>query len=330
MPFPLRPHQTPLAMRAGPFSRNIGKALVSLVVGSAVAWPVGATPYYADAFRTNAQFSGAWYWLTQPHYAEWEFWSLALPWADSLSLEALVFVRADEGRAPAEIGLRLKVGTLGGPDFRTYLVRLQRVYTSEAAVGYFGQLILSRRELKLGSRLVVALEGRQTTLPLGLSSTSLRITTPSYAGQAAVATPAALDLAGSHGGLDQPSRTPSDRWVRLTADSHRSQPIFLSPGTYQAELGWDGPYTAPDLEDCYQVNLRVGQVISLRLELSHGPGCTLWLLDPAGQKVAEIEGNWMGLEYRAPQPGVWKVVVLCRESGPKFTYHLTVGIRNGA
>lgn len=77
--------------------------------------------------------------------------------------------------------------------------------------------------------------------------------------------------------------------------------------------------------DVYRVHLRVGQIVTVRLEASSG--CVLVLLDPTGQRVGEIEGSWVGLEHRAAVAGVWQILVICREGRPQFPYTLTLEIR---
>jgi len=317
-----------LLLRAG----RVG--LVVLVLGAVeVGW--GST-YLPDLFRTNARSAGGLYWVSQRDYAEWEFQSLRPGTGLSLSLEAGVFLSFPGGAGPAEVWLRVKVATLGAGDSRLYTLVLSRVSQVGDTVGYFGQLFLSTRELGLGSRLVVQVDGRQSGVPVGVASTSFRVSLPgsgtmvsALPGPATPATGAALASPDGRGGVDLPVVSSSAPLLIRTfaQDTHRANAVYVAPGSYRAELGWPGAPFEPDSEDCYKVNLRAGEVLSLRLEVPSGPCCILVLFDPSGNKVAEVEGNWMGLEYRAGTAGVWQVWVLCRESHPTFPYTLTVGIR---
>lgn len=311
------------------------KRKVAVLGGLAVVWGwavLGGT-FYAEGFRTTGRGHGEWYWLSPQSHAVWEFFTLPANPEPYVAIEAFVCLLHPRGGLPGEIEVRFQIGTSTGCVSRTVVARLHCIQTSHESALYFGQAFLARRDVGLGSRLTVRLDGGQSRLPVGVHSGSVRVSAglgwgPGPGG-------GAVTEAGRGGGLDEirTARGPTggagegQPTVRSLPDSeHAETAPFLAPGVYRGELGWPGPYAPVDGKAVYRVILRPGQIVTVRLEPS--ADCVLVLLDPAGRKVAEVEGSsWLGLEYRAAVGGAWQVVIACREGRPRFPYTLTVQIR---
>lgn len=305
-----------------------------ILSGLVVAWGWAALGgvFYADGFRTTGRGSGDWYWLSQQTHAQWEFFALPSNPDPYVALETFLGLSQPNGTAPTEIEVRFQIATSTRCVRRTYVARLNRVQANHGSALYFGQVFLSRRDVGLGSRLTVRLDGAQSRLPLGVHSSSVRVRVSG--GLAPIPVLVAATEAGRGGGLDEVSGilatgspVGNPQTVRSLPDSeHAATAPFLAPGVYRGELGWPGPYQAMNGRDVYRVNLRVGQVVTVRVEASSG--CILILLDPTGRKVGAVEGSsWLGLEYRANVAGAWQVLIACREGGPRFPYTLTLNIR---
>lgn len=308
-----------------------GKFLLQTVaiVVAALAFTGTAAALLPEGFATTGQAHADWYWVSGRSHARWEFLSLPVGIDPYLAVETFLCVPVTAGTAPLEIRARLAVaGSAGGPP-QVWLARLQRIQVGGGYALYFGQLFIPRRTV--GSRLVVSLDGRELGFPVGVHPHSVRVAVgPSASAGTAVSPPKVPtresgEVAGGAGGLL--GGGPASPLLRLLppCESPEGAP-FLAPGTYQGSLGWVGPGTAPIGKGVYKVNLRAGQIVSIRVE-TEGP-CRLLLLDPGGRPVGEIEGSsWLGLEYRAGLAGAWQIQVLCLNGVPKFDYRLTLDIR---
>ncbi|HEU68683.1 MAG TPA: hypothetical protein ENN53_05680 [Candidatus Acetothermia bacterium] len=298
-----------------------GAAAKVAVLGGLIAGWCGAAlgaAAVADRFASTGQAYADWYWISRGSDAQWEFVNLAPTSDPHLGLEAFLCLPVTDGPLPAEIEVRFRVATGAGPGSRLYVARLWRTVASERYAMYFGQVFLSRRDLGVGSRLIVRLVGSQVEGPLGVHPTSVRV---------AMDSAPALALAAPAGEVAGAAAAVSDQSVRiLPASASSASAPFLAPGTYRGELGWAGPYTAPIRRGLYKVNLRAGEVITVRIETESC--CVLSLRDPSGRKVGEVEGSsWLGLEYRAQVGGAWQILISCREGGSLFPYTLTLSIR---
>ncbi|SQD92922.1 conserved protein of unknown function [Candidatus Bipolaricaulis anaerobius] len=281
----------------------------------------------AEGFWTSGERYADWYWLNPQCGAQWDFLSLPTGGDSHIAVEAFLCLSLPNGSAPAEIEVRFQIGTAAERG-RLWVARLQRIQWEGGHALYFGQLFLSRREIGLGSRLTVRLDGSQAGIPLGIHPTSVRISVGPGGGLSPVL--AAATPNGQGGGQDEvvaagmatevsPTRTLPD------SNAAESAP-FLAPGTYRGSLGWAGPYATLNGKGVYRVNLRAGEIITVHIET--GSPCALSLLDPSGRKVGEIEGSsWLGLEYRAHATGAWQIVLSCREAGSRFPYTLSLEIR---
>lgn len=298
------------------------------LIGGWGAIGLGAT-LPAEGFRTTGQGSAGWYWLYPQCQAEWEFHSLPPGVESHVVVEAFVCLSLPNGSAPAEIEVRFQV-TTAAPIGRLWVARLCRIQSTAGHALYFGQLFLSRRELGLGSRLTVRLDGAQAGIPMGVHPNSVRISLGPGGTPAPVPVAAAPD--GRGGGWEEVAAATTGSAgaaapVRALPDSASAASApFLAPGTYRGTLGWAGPYTEPIGKGVYKVHLRVGQIVTVRIETTSP--CTLCLLDPAGRKVGEVTGgSWLGLEYRAHTDGAWQILITCQDGRPRFPYTLTLGIR---
>ena len=296
----------------------------ALVVGG---WTAGGATLAAEGFATTGQGYADWYWLHPQSHAQWDFFGLPGGTGPHIAVEAFLCLALPNGSMPSEIEVRFLVGTGPGQASGLRVARLARVQANEGYALYFGQVFISRREIAVGSRLTVRLDGSTGGLPVGVHPHSVRVTV----GPGGGATPAELTVApngGSvedvHGTLAAPVAAVS---VRTLPDSTEAGAApFLSPGTYSGSLGWRGPYDTPIGKGVYRVHLRAGEVVTLRVETA--APCLLVLMDPMGRKVGEVEGSsWLGLEYRATTSGAWQIHIVCREGGPRFAYSVTLGIR---
>jgi len=296
-------------------------------------WAVRGGTISADSFRITARAYGDWYWLSPCTHAQWEFLTLPASPEPYVGLDVFLCLLEAGDPLPEEIMVRFEISTSTVSARRTHITRLTRVQVNHQSALYFGQIFLSRRELGLGSRLIVRLNGTQSRLSLGVHPDSLRARIPGGLGVPGPVTPTENGRGGGAGEVNAVAGGASasverPQLVRSLPESGRVDAApFLAPGVYRGELGWPGPYQAPDGKDVYRVSLRVGQTISLRLEAPVGRALTLLLLDPAGQRVGEVSGtSWLGMEHRAAIAGAWQIVILCREGGPRFSYTLTLQI----
>ncbi len=280
---------------------------------------VGAT-LVAEAFTTTGQPQADWYWLGGTARAQWEFLSVPPGLDPYLGVEVFVCLPVSSGGAPREIEARLRIRTSAAASAQLWAVRMGCVQVGVGYALYFGQAFVPRRIV--GSRLTVELEGAGS-LPLGVHAQSVRVVVAGGASGSGLGTPVA-GQAGSAGVSDRAGTAVLVRSLPAS-DSPGSAP-FLAPGTYRGTLGWGGPGEVPNGKGLYRVNLRAGEIVSVRVE-TEAP-CTLLILDPEGRKVGEISGrSWLGLEYRADRSGAWQILVLCPNGGPRFSFTLTVGIR---
>lgn len=298
-------------------------AKVAVVGGLVAAWwgvALGAAAV-AEGFASTGQAYAGWYWISRGSQARWEFLSLPLTSDPFLGLEAFLCLPVAAGPLPAEIEVRFQIETGAGPGSRLYVARLGRTMTGESYAMYFGQVFLSRRELGLGSRLIVRLDGSQAEVPLGVHPSSVRVTLSTAPALASAAPPT-----GGVGTAAAASSVPTQPARTLPGSASPDSAPFLAPGTYRGELGWSGPYTAPIGRGVYKVNLRAGEIVTVRVETESV--CVVSLCDPSGRKVGEVEGStWLGLEYHAQVGGAWQILISCREGSSLFPYTLTLSIR---
>jgi len=315
----------------GNFKKGIRGVAVLCAAVTMVAWTAGGATLAAEGFATTGQGGAGWYWLHPQSHAQWEFFGLPSGSDPYIALEAFLCLSLPNGSTPAEIEVRFLIGTVVGQSSGLRVARLSRIQSNADYAMYFGQVFIPRREIGLGSRLTVRLEGGPIGLPVGVHPHSVRLAMGSGGGAPMVSSSVLSGQGGSleevygSGGAATPFAAAAP--VRTLPDSAviNSAP-FLTPGTYRGTLGWSGPYDTPTGMGLYRVNLRVDEVVTLRVETTSP--CLLVLVDPTGRKVGEIEGSsWLGLEYRATVGGAWQVHIICREGGPRFPYTLTLGIR---
>lgn len=311
--------------------KAIGRRL-ALAGGLILAWgwvTCGAT-LAAEGFWTTGHGYADWYWLDPRCHAEWEFLTLPVGGDSHVAVEAFVCLSMPNGTSPPEMEVRFLITATSDPAARLWVARLSRIQANHDHAMYFGQLFLSRREIGLGSRLTVRLDGAQAAVPVGVHASSVRVSVGPNVGSAPVL--ATTATGGQGGGLEEVEGAVAAAAVAaslartLPASDRADAAPFLSPGVYRGTLGWAGPHEMPNGRGLYRVNLRQGEVITVRLETSSP--CALYLVDPSGRKVGEVEGSsWLGLEYRAAVSGAWQILITCRSGAPRFPYTLSLGIR---
>lgn len=322
------------------------KGTLLLMIALALGHLVGSgARLYPNAFYTTGRMSGDWYWLETPaSYAQWEFHALPASLSEQVVLDVLACAAAQEGSVPAEFAVVLTL-TSGGRACWSGRVLLRRVQSAEGGAVYFGQLPVSRRELALGSQLIVRADGSPSGLRLGFHPGSLRVqgnlerrAVPGGQDPFAILWATVDGMAGGAGGVladDPPAPTvrpgtPAPIPLSLHNTDRMEDAPFLAPGSYRGQLGWPGPYQPMNSRDWCRVNLRPGQVVRLTLEVGAGCPCSLHLFDPYGREVGSVTGGErMGLEYRADVGGAWYVLIACREGCAAFPYLLAVHIENG-
>lgn len=281
----------------------------------------------AEGFWTTGPSYADWYWLDSRCHAQWDFFTLPLGGEPHVGVEAFVCLATPSGDGPSQIEVRFQIGTASTT--RLWVARLNRVQANPGYGMYFGQLFLSRREIGLGSRLTVRLDGGQGAIAMGVHPASVRV---SVGPGSTAPMMASVSPNGQGGSSDEvaggaAAAGSATSFVRtLPASETPDGAPFLAPGTYRGTLGWAGPYAVPQGKGLYRVNLHAGEILAVRIET--GSPCALYLLDPSGRRVGEIEGSsWLGLEYRAHVAGAWQLIIACRTAGVQFPYTLSVAIR---
>ena len=256
-------------------------------------------------------------------YAQWQFYDLA--WEGQyLCLEFFLCTRGWRVPPPSFLSLTLRLST-----FATALTKniaLQRIGEKGEVVSYFGQLILSRRELGLGSYLSVRVSGGPSGVELGLSSNSLRVFGErTFYAESAGGTGGPLVPAPSGSSVSRPSSSPSSANTFRECQGMEDAP-YVSPGRYQGELGWPGPGKTLDSKDWLRVNLNAGHILELRVNTPKP--VSVQLLDPNGREVGRISGSGeLGLTFQAAFRGTHYLCISIFESFPSFTYVLDISIR---
>lgn len=295
-----------------------GKAIgfLALVLGFAGL----ASPFIASRAPDNSGLV----WISgETGYAQWQFYDLS--WEGQyLCLELFLHTRGWRVVPPSMLSLPLRLSTFGAS--LTKNVALQRVGEKGEVVNYFGQLILARRELGLGSYLSVRISGGPSGVELGLSANSLRVF-----GERTVY----VGLAGGAGGpvvFNPPVPSISAASSSFTPErtfrecEGMEDAPYVSPGRYRNELGWPGPGQAVDAKDWLRVNLNVGHVLELRVSVPKP--VSVQLLDANGREVGRISGaGELGLTFQAPIRASYCICVSITETSPLFTYVLDISIR---
>ncbi len=300
-------------------------ALLGLVVGLT---GVGAPP----SFGTHTDSAG-WAWFSgatgQP---QWQFYDL--PW-ESHYLNVEIFLQTRGWRTPPPPSLCLTFQFFTFSSALTRRAHLQRVSEKGEHVGYFGQLILSRRDLNFGSFLTVKLKSGLQDAEIGVHPSSVRIRGEEFfspssvaggvGGPVVVGVPGGVESASSSSTLLQrEGQSGQDKIFRECTEKEDAP--YVSPGRYVGELGWPGPGSPLDSHDWLKVNLNHGHLLEVRVN-SPRP-VFLVILNPLGQEVGRILGfGQIGLAYQASAPGAYWVCISLGESAPLFTYTLELAIR---
>ncbi|MGB9757313.1 MAG: hypothetical protein ACP5LJ_02050 [Candidatus Bipolaricaulaceae bacterium] len=293
---------------------------------------VGLTGAGATFFAQGRLDSQGWRWLSDPAgQAWWRFYGLSWE-GQHLSVEILVQTRGWRTPPPTSLSLTFRFSTLSSS--LTRRLQLQRVTEKGEHVTYFGQAILARRDLKLGSYLAVELVGGPVGIEIGVHENSVRVQgewvfTGEAGGTGGPLVPAPSDpkaRSPSSPAISQlnPGSAPEGKTVRECAGMEDAP--YVSPGHYVCTLGWPGPGEALDSRDWFRVNLGLGYF--LEVQINSPQAIRLSILDPSGQEVGWVGGaGRIGLSYQAPKAGVYWICVSLIEGIPLFTYTVDLAIR---
>lgn len=276
--------------------------------------------------------SAGWAWFPGgAGQAQWEFYDLA--WEGQyLSVEIFLQTRGWQVPPPSSLCLALQFSSFSASI--TKQVKLQRVAEKGEYVSYFGQMILSRRDLDLGSYLVVRLKNCPNNVEIGVHQASLRVLGERSAslaslGGSGMGGPLVTGFSGATDtrAVDNPSPIFSQisaKTVRECAGMEDAP--YVSPGRYECELGWPGPGFALDSRDWMRVNLNAGHLLDVQANSPHP--IILSIFDPFGREVGRVSGSGLlGITYQAPAPGVYWICVAINQSTPLFTCTLDIAIR---
>ncbi|MBC7318805.1 hypothetical protein H5T57_06135 [Candidatus Bipolaricaulota bacterium] len=285
----------------------------------------------AASFAFGANFSArgvadpqGWIWLCgdidQPL---WRFFDLS--WEGShFVVELAVQTRNWQTPPPASLPVTVYFFTFSSSLTRRVL--LQRVGETGSYVAYFGQTLLARRELQIGSYLAVKLSINASEAEIGVHPSSVSV----KGERSFVSAPA---IGADAGGPWVPSITePIAQKVQHSPTrtfrecSGTDDAPYISPGKYFGELGWPGPGHPVDAQDWLRVNLRSGQTLEVRVS-SPNP-VLLRVMDPLGREIGRVEGaGQLGLMCQATTTGSYHVCISVREGTLLFTYSIDIAIR---
>lgn len=303
--------------------RAVYLALLGVVVGLTAA----GTTFFANG-RMDSQ---GWRWLSSPAgQAWWRFYDLS--WEGQyLGVEILVQTRGWWTPPPLSLSLSFRFSALSS--VLTKRLQLQRVGQEGQYVTYFGQAILARRDLNLGSYLSVELVGGPIGIEIGVHQSSVRIRGEIFSGGAGgmggPLVPAPSDpqvRPASSPALSQPKLSPEPEVKTIRECVGREDAPYVSPGHYLCTLGWPGPGEPVDSQDWFRVNLGPGYLLEVQIDSPQT--VRLSILDQSGQEVGWVRGSGkIGLSYQAPRGGVYWVCVSLVEGIPIFTYTVDLTIR---
>lgn len=299
-----------------------GRILLGMVL--IVGCMATAEEIFPTAFWGSGNATGEAVWVSASGFAHWEFLSLPMAY-DHLVLKLTAQAAGED--VPV-IPVCLRIFTLSLREGRAFHLKLRKVSPGI----YFGQLCLSKRDLKSGSQLAIRLTLYPVGVELGLDRYSLTLQLDTSGPTVAVKREQEYSGWVSAGG---PQAT---ALVRRAVAAEQSLPLpetekmweatYIAPGTYTGELGWAGPGSPPDGADWFKVNLLPGQLVRVSLQAQAGVQCTLKLCAPAGNVVAELRaGNELALEYRVEERGPWLLGVTLGDPARLIHYKLSLEIR---
>lgn len=266
--------------------------LAGTVLVNATSW------LYAEQFVCTGEGGDTWHWVAADgQQARFQF---ALPQRlDLVVLDVTVCIptpRVDD----QEVIVRVRGLTGRWTSFR---VPVRLAQNSAAHPVYNGQLVISRRALGLGSTLHVALEQGLWSQSLGTHEGSVRLLTASPS----------IDR--------EPTRLPQVIQVieHTNADTRLTwEGELRAAGEMGSSVGFshNGVLEIPDHRldesdwDWFRINLTVGQVLHVRVELARG-ACTVDILAPDGRMAARLHGGTvLEITYVADKEGAWYVGLL--------------------
>jgi len=325
---------SPLVRAHPPFVRALIRRKLHLMRGAyAVIFglAVGLVGTGATFFASGRADSQGWTWLSDlAGPVRWQFFALPRE-SQWLSVEILMQTRDWRTPPPSSLPVTTRFSTFSSS--RTRRLLLQRVGKKGGYVSYFGQVILARRELDLGSYLSVELLGWPAGVTIGVHEDSVRIRgeeiafaefTGGGAGGPLAPLPSDPQPLSILSPNLQEQRAPSEGRTIRECTGMEDAP-YLSPGRYMGTLGWPGPGQALYSRDWFRVNLWPGYLLEVRINSPRA--IRLGILNPSGQEVGWVEGSGqVGIVYQALQAGTYWVCVSIAESTPLFTYTLDFSI----
>lgn len=303
-----------------------GRILLGMVL--IVGCMAAGEEVFPTAFWGSGNATGEAVWVSASGFARWEFLSLPMAY-DHLVLKLTALAAGED--VPV-IPVCLRIFTLSLREGRAFRLKLRKVSPGI----YFGQLCLSKRDLKSGSQLAIRLTPYPTGVKLGLDrySLTLRVDTGGVLGPT-IAVRREQEYSGWLSPAGGPQATllvrraaAAELSLTLPETENMWEAVYIAPGTYAGELGWAGPGSPPDGADWFKVNLLPGQLVRVSFQAQAGVPCTLKLCDPAGNVVAELRaGSELALEYRVRERGPWLLGVTASDHTHLVHYKFSLEIR---
>jgi len=268
-------------------------------------------------FQSNGDLINGWYWLRDTalgHYAEWIFEDIP-PGSEELILDitALATDRPGGGRG-FDAKFKLIYGFPGnanmGGVLETKVVTLPNISSPDDPSGYtcHGQVTVDR-----------AFISGATTILFRIERDSVWDNHIAFKKDSIVLFPA---------GMEEIEEEQLSEGNQLPETDTLEGAILIQPGIYIGSLGDKDQEGHRDNNDYYQINLKKGQLITLRLMVPGNANFNLSLLDSnrnsRGSSITQ--GNVESLGYVADSTGSWYIKV-SRSSG-EGEYQLLVDIQN--
>lgn len=285
------------------------RVFIGVLLGLALGLTAAGTSFFASGHADSL----GWTWFPGARgQAQWQFYDVPGE-GHHLAVEILLQTRGWR-TPPPSLSLTLQFFTFSSSVTRR--VQLQRIGEKGECVAYFGQVILARRDLHLGSYLAVKLKSGPAGVEIGVHPSSVRIKGETPAG--GIAGPLVPEMSRA------PFAPPPISLTIRECVGMKDAP-YVSPGWYEGELGWPGPGSPPDSQDWLRVNLGATQLLEVRV-CSPYTVC-LALFDPFGQEVGRVRGSGqIGISYQASVPGAHWICVSIGECAPLFTYIIGLAI----
>lgn len=282
-------------------------AVLAVSVVGAAAW------IYSDSYYCVSASDLPGHWLdAEGHYARFQFHRIPLS-MNTLVFDVLVFVPGSlDVEPPTAQAILLRLRPTGGP-WTSHRVVLELVRNGGSYFAYAGQLVVSRRALRLGTCLEVRLERTHWDQVLGITEHSVRLRCPA----------ADVGTGGRMAQFPAPTalhETPLGDTVQAVGG-----PLTAFEVARPVERTGELPAERGIVEETrrYVVPLIRGERIALNVTFTGGSGA-LTLVAPDGTSSASVRGEGeLELSYRADQNGNWELH-LARETEANIRYTLKI------